>query len=87
MKILLIILAIYVAQIFICRQMNLWMMKNADKHPKKRKSDYFMAVGAWFIPFFGFCFIAYYAFELKWYTWKDNPLMKWFAEGEEFKWK
>lgn len=61
------------------------MMEN--RHYDKSGNDYYMAVGAWFIPIFGGIYICVYTIRLVFMRWKlkDAPLLKWFAEGEEFK--
>ena len=86
MNVLLIILVSYIIHIFGCRSLNLWMMKN--KQYDNTNTDYYIAVGAWFIPFFGGLYICFFAIRLAFLKWKlkDSPLLKWFVEGEEFKW-
>ena len=86
MNIFLIILTSYIAHIFLCRQINVWMMNN--KHHKPHE-DYYMAIGAWFVPVLGLLYVAIFAIDLWAYAakWKENAIWKWFAEGEEFKFK
>ena len=73
-----IILASYVVHVFGCRELNIWMMKNAHLDPKE---EYYMAVGAWFIPLVGLIYLCVYAFKLGFIIWKDTPSGKWFMEG------
>jgi hypothetical protein len=73
-----IILASYVVHVFGCRQLNIWMMKNKELD---RGSEYYMAIGAWFIPVFGFLYIAIFVIKLGVIVWKDTPSGKWFMEG------
>ena len=76
-----IILASYVVHIFGCRELNIWMMKN--KH-LDRGTEYFMAVGAWFIPAFGLIYISIYSIKLGVIRWKETPSGKWFMEGTKW---
>ena len=79
LQIILIILASYVVHVFLCRAMNIWMMKN--QHRDRTVADYYMAVGAWFIPLIGLLYIGVFTVRLAILMWKETSSGRWFMEG------
>ena len=77
-----IILASYVAHIFICREMNIWMMNNKHKETDPN-TDYFMAVGAWFIPVLGLLYILIFTIRLAFIIWMGSSSVKWFTDSTD----
>lgn len=76
-----IILASYVVHIFGCRELNIWMMKYKHLDPR---TEYFMAVSAWFIPVFGLIYICVYSIKLGVIRWRHTPSGRWFLEGAKW---
>lgn len=74
MGIFILILALYIVYILLCRQLNLWAVKN-DK-------DSVFIVNRpvlWFIPVLGFCLVMTYVISVLYYRWILTDAGKWFV--------
>lgn len=73
MGIFILILALYIVYILLCRQLNLWAVKN-DKDSGFIENRPYM----WFVPIFGLLLIGIYAVYVVYEKWSTTESAKWF---------
>ena len=73
MSTLLILMVSYIAQIFLCRYLNLWAVKN-DKDGGYIE----MRPQMWFLPIIGFIGVMVYVVAVTYQIWEKTDSAKWF---------